>query len=387
MTARAPPPTRNPPTETTVGGTQVGRARERLDPRAPGDVGRGTEPDGPLRLRLAERRRDRREEGLRHDREGGLRPPPGGPRRPTAGGAPRAAPSGPAGREGPCPAAGGSACAGEPPEPRPVRLHVGDVLEERDEPRLEGRFLGADGRPRAAQRARPPRGLGRVLRRDRGGAQPRQEPFALPEDGRLRDDLRDLLEGDAARRREDEAHRNLDLGEDRDRQPAVDGPHEGRQRLVHRADDPVDRRQEGLVDVSRGERLEEGVEGLEGHGAAAAGGGPRAERALPPLESGSDDPALAGVSGSAGLDRGRHRGLLRIAPENEEAPLRRLGEGGFVDALRLPSWPGDLAARTPLPGRRIDAVEESGEGGKREARHDPENSTAPVKRVSSSRRR
>ena len=93
--------------------------------------------------------------------------------------------------------------------------------------------------------------------------------------------------------------------------------------------------QERLVDLARGEGGEEGVEALERHRAAAAGGGTCAERAVPSLESGSDD-RRSQAPRFVRLGRGRHRGLLRVG-ENEEAPLRRLGEGGFVDALRLPS--------------------------------------------------
>ena len=315
---------------------EVGRTRKGLDPRTPGDVGRGPEPDRPLRLRLVERGGDCRQQGLRHDREGGLARSqedldarlPEGSREPL-----RRDPEDARGRPG----RRRRGLPGEAPEARPVRLPVGNVLEQRNEARLEGRFLRADGRSPAPQCRDATGSLGGVLRRDHRGTQPRQEPFALPENGRLRDDLRDLLEGDASRRRQDEAHRDLHLGEDRDRQPAVDGPHESRQRLVHRADDAVHRRQEGLFDLACGESRQQGVEGLEGDRPAAARGGPRAERTLSSLESGADDPALAGESGRVGLVRNRHRGLLRITRENEEAPLRRLGEGGFVRALRLPS--------------------------------------------------
>ena len=124
--------------------------------------------------------------------------------------------------------AGPASLARQPPEARPVRPDVGDVLEERNEARLEGRLLGADGGAPAAQPRDRRRGLRRVFHRDGAGPEPREEALALAEDRRLRDDLGDLLERHASRRREDEAHRDLHLGEDHDRAPAVDDRPEGR---------------------------------------------------------------------------------------------------------------------------------------------------------------
>ena len=230
--------------------------------------------------------------------------------------------------------------AREAPESRPVRLHVGDVLEERHEARLERRLLGADGCAAAAEGSHAPRSLRRVLRLDHGRSQPREEALALPEDGRLRDDLRDLLEGDAAGRREDEAHRDLDLGEDGDAEASVDGPRERRERLVHGADDPVHRREERLVDLARGEGREEGVEGLERDRAAASRRRARAERAVASLVSGADDPALAGALGFVRLDRGRRRVRHGVScgslVKTKRPPSAGSGRGAAL-ALRSPS--------------------------------------------------
>jgi hypothetical protein len=203
--------------------------------------------------------------------------------------------------------------AAEAPEEGPVRLHVGDVLEERDETRLERGLLRADGPPTAPQGRDARGGLRRVLRLEGAGPESREEALALAEDRGLGDDLLDLLEADAARRREDEAHRDLDLAEDDRFRTRRDGPREGRERLGHGADDAVDGREERLVDVAGGEGREKGLEGRQGDRSAAPRRRAGPEGAFPSLVARPEDAPLAPLADFVVLGSDRHGGLLGVA--------------------------------------------------------------------------